>query len=124
MKNEQPTILVVDDQAGIRRLLTEILTEQGYIVDTAANGREGLERTEAVNPNVILMDMKMPGMDGLETLRELNRRGRKEKVIMMTAYGELDMVEQAKSLGARAYLIKPFDINVLCQMIVETMEAE
>lgn len=117
MPNSKSTILVVDDQPGIRRLLLEVLTEEGYDVHTAANGYEGMQKAKEVNPTLILMDMKMPGMDGIETLRELKQLNQAEKVIMMTAYGELGLVNIAKELGAYAYVTKPFDIIELCTMI-------
>lgn len=110
-------VLVVDDQPGIRRLLMEVLTEEGYIVYTAANGYEGMQKAKDLNPALILMDMKMPGMDGIETLRELKHINQADKVIMMTAYGELGLVNIAKELGAYAYVTKPFDIIELCVMI-------
>ncbi|SMD04263.1 response regulator [Sporomusa malonica] len=71
MGKSQATILVIDDQPGIRRLLTEVLQDEGYSVMTAANGYEGIQVATDTKPNVILMDMKMPGMDGIETLKEL-----------------------------------------------------
>ncbi|EGO64575.1 response regulator [Acetonema longum] len=117
MPNTQPTILVIDDQPGIRRLLTEVLAENGYTVANASNGYEGLQKARELKPALILMDMKMPGMDGIETLRELKRLGQGGKVIMMTAYGELDLVNEAKEIGAAAYITKPFDIIELCQLI-------
>ncbi len=112
-------VLVIDDQPGIRRLLTEVLADDGHEVVTAENGYEGIQLAEKLKPAVILMDMKMPGMDGIETLRELKRMGQHDKVIMMTAYGELEMVNQAQQLGAYAYIIKPFDIVNLCRMVNE-----
>jgi two-component system response regulator (stage 0 sporulation protein F) len=111
------TILIVDDQPGIRRLLMEVLTEEGYAVITASNGYEGLQKAKEIEPALILMDMKMPGMDGIETLRELRKVGQAGNVIMMTAYGELELVNQARELGAYAYITKPFDIIALCSMV-------
>lgn len=119
MSKAKPIVLVIDDQPGIRRLLLEVLTEAGYEVMTAANGYEGLQRTKEQKPSLILMDMKMPGMDGLETLKEINKLGQSNKVIMMTAYGELDMVKEAQEIGAFAYITKPFDINELCELIAK-----
>ncbi|WP_093793883.1 response regulator [Sporomusa acidovorans] len=123
MSNSQATILVIDDQPGIRRLLTEVLQDEGYHVITAANGYEGIQAALTVNPNVILMDMKMPGMDGIEALKELKRQGQGDQVIMMTAYGELDMVNEAKEAGMRDYITKPFDIISLCQIIQNNIGA-
>jgi two-component system response regulator (stage 0 sporulation protein F) len=110
-------ILVIDDQPGIRRLLIEVLSEEGYSVLEAANGYEGFQQAKEQHPDLILMDMKMPGMDGIETLKELKKAGIGDKVIMMTAYGELDLVTEAKEIGAADYITKPFDIIALCQMI-------
>lgn len=121
MSTLQGVVLVVDDQPGIRRLLTEVLSENGYSAEAAANGYEGLQKAKELNPMLVLMDMKMPGMDGIDTLRELRRIGSRAKVIMMTAYGELDMISEAKELGAIAYVTKPFDIVSLCQLIHENV---
>jgi two-component system response regulator (stage 0 sporulation protein F) len=117
MAAKRPVVLVIDDQPGIRRLLAEVLQEEGYAVLEAANGYDGLQKARDSRPGLILMDMKMPGMDGIETLRELKRLGIGEKVIMMTAYGELDLVNEAKEIGATDYITKPFDIVALCDMI-------
>lgn len=117
MAANKTTVLVIDDQPGIRRLLTEVLTEDGYNVVTAINGIDGVNKAKEVRPSLILMDMKMPGMDGIETLREIKRLGQGDRVIMMTAYGELDLVNQAREMGAYGYITKPFDIIALCGMI-------
>lgn len=117
MANANSKVLVIDDQPGIRRLLVEVLAEEGYTVLTAANGYEGVQQVKDTNPDLVLMDMKMPGMDGIETLRELKRIGKADRVIMMTAYGELELVNQAQQLGAYTYITKPFDIINLCQMV-------
>ena len=121
MPTLQEIVLVVDDQPGIRRLLTEVLSEIGYSAEAAANGYEGLQKAKELNPVLVLMDMKMPGMDGIDTLREFKRLGLRAKVIMMTAYGELDMISEAEELGAIAYITKPFDIVSLCKIIQESV---
>lgn len=117
-------ILVIDDQPGIRRLLAEVLQEDGYDVAVAANGQEALQKVKEITPSLILMDMKMPGMDGLETFRELKKIGKAERVVMMTAYGELELVKEALSLGAYKYITKPFDINVIKTTIKEAIRFE
>lgn len=116
------TVLVIDDQPGIRRLLTEVLNDEGFAVLTAENGYEGVRLAQEMHPTVILMDMKMPGMDGIETLKELKALGQQQRVLMMTAYGELETVNQAKELGAPNYITKPFDIVELCTMIYKHIE--
>nr|WP_309864969.1 response regulator [Desmospora profundinema] len=106
-------LLIVDDQYGIRVLLKEVFTREGLEVFQAANGKVALEIIHVEHPDLILLDMKMPGMDGLELLRHLKKEAVNPKVIMMTAYGELDMVEEATKLGALAHFTKPFDIEEL-----------
>ncbi len=124
MAAKRPVVLVIDDQPGIRRLLMEVLQEDGYAVLEASNGYDGLQKARDNRPALILMDMKMPGMDGIETLRELRRLGIGERVIMMTAYGELDLVTEAKEIGAADYITKPFDIMALCEMINRNLAAD
>ena len=121
MAEGQQIVLVVDDQPGIRRLLSEVLTDNGYSVATATNGYDGIKKAEELSPGVILIDMKMPGMDGIEALRELKTLGMSNRAIVMTAYGELDLVNEAKNIGAYAYITKPFDIVALCNMVQEIM---
>jgi two-component system, response regulator, stage 0 sporulation protein F len=123
METNKAMVLVIDDQPGIRRLLEEVLTQNGCLVATATNGYEGVEKARLLNPAVILMDMKMPGMDGIETLRELKLHGHGDKVIIMTAYGELDMVNEAREIGAFAFITKPFDILALCQLVNDNLPA-
>ncbi|MGA9173558.1 MAG: response regulator [Thermoactinomyces sp.] len=106
-------VLVVDDQYGIRLLLKEVFAKDDLQIFQAANGRQALEIIQSEKPDLILLDMKMPGMDGLELLRRLRQFGNKAKVIMMTAYGELDMVAEASRLGAVTHFTKPFDIEEL-----------
>lgn len=110
-------ILVVDDQFGIRVLLKELLEQDGYSIYQAANGPGALQIVQDERPDLILLDMKIPGMDGLEILRHIRDIDPAVKVIMMTAYGELDLVREADELGVVAHFTKPFDIEVIRQVI-------
>lgn len=104
-------ILIVDDQLGIRMLLTELLHREGFVTDQASNGREALALMKEYAYDLILLDMKIPGMNGIEILRSIRRNSPGINVMMMTAYGELDMVEEAKNLGVLHYFAKPFDVE-------------
>lgn len=106
-------ILVVDDQFGIRILLKELLEQDGYLIYQAANGPSALQVVQEHHPDLIILDMKIPGMDGLEILRQIREMDREVKVIMMTAYGELDLLREADQLGVVAHFTKPFDIEAL-----------
>lgn len=106
-------ILVVDDQFGIRILLQEVMQREGYAVFLAGNGPAALEIVQNENPDLMLLDMKIPGMDGLEILRTVRKWEYDTKVIMMTAYGELNLIREAMEMGALAHFTKPFDIDEL-----------
>jgi two-component system, response regulator, stage 0 sporulation protein F len=116
-------VLIVDDQFGIRVLLQEVLTKEGYQTSQAHNGIAALEIAEQEQPDLILLDMKIPGMDGLEILRNLRKRGMDTKVLMMTAYGELDLIQEAMDMGALAHFTKPFDIDELRQVVNAQLNA-
>jgi two-component system response regulator (stage 0 sporulation protein F) len=110
-------VLIVDDQFGIRVLLQEVLAQEGYQVFQAPNGPTALDIVKEESPDLILLDMKIPGMDGLEILRNIRKLQVDTKVIMMTAYGELDLIQEAMEMGALAHFTKPFDIDELRQAI-------
>ncbi|BBH23165.1 response regulator [Paenibacillus baekrokdamisoli] len=104
-------VLIVDDQNGIRVLLMEVFSSEGYETFQASNGKLALEIVRQDEPDLVLLDMKIPGMDGLEILKHVKAINKEIKVIMMTAYGELDMIKEATDHGALMHFTKPFDID-------------
>lgn len=106
-------LLIVDDQAGIRLLLQEVFGEEGFETFLAPNGETALDIVANEQIDMILLDMKIPGMDGLEILRRIKAMDKQIKVIMMTAYSELEVINEMKNLGAMMYFKKPFDIDEL-----------
>ncbi|WLR41695.1 response regulator [Bacillus carboniphilus] len=112
-------ILIVDDQYGIRILLNEVFHKEGYQTFQAASGYEALEIVEKHSPDLVLLDMKIPGMDGIEILKRLKVINNDILVIIMTAYGELDMIQEAKDLGAITHFAKPFDIDEIRNSVKE-----
>ncbi|CAM3777706.1 MULTISPECIES: response regulator [Paenibacillus] len=110
-------VLIVDDQNGIRILLVEVFSSEGYETFQAANGKAALEIVKLHAPDLVLLDMKIPGMDGLEILKHIKQMNPDIKVIMMTAYGELDMIKEATDLGALMHFTKPFDIDEMRQAV-------
>jgi DNA-binding response OmpR family regulator len=110
------TILVVDDKATVRQLLTDYLTKQGYRVVTVTNGREALYTARHELPDAVLLDIMMPEMDGFEFLREY-RRERRVPVIVITAREEEADAVLGLELGADDYVIKPFRMRELAARI-------
>jgi two-component system response regulator (stage 0 sporulation protein F) len=110
-------ILIVDDQFGIRILLNEVFQKEGYNTFQAANGFQALEIVDKHSPDLVLLDMKIPGMDGIEILKRMKAVDQDIQVIIMTAYGELDMIQEAKELGAITHFAKPFDIDEIREAV-------
>lgn len=103
-------ILIVDDQKGVRRLLEELFKKDGWEVQLAADGKEAIQRADEFLPDIVLMDMKMPNMNGLEASRIILNNISDLDIIMMTAYGEMDVVKEALDAGVKKCITKPFDI--------------
>jgi DNA-binding NtrC family response regulator len=121
MGNEKTRILVVDDEEIVRESLSGWLLEDGYTVATAPDGRAALERLQAEPWSALLVDLKMPGMDGLQVLEEARKRQPDAAVVIMTAYATVDTAVSAMKLGAYDYLVKPFDpeeLSLMMQKIV------
>jgi two-component system, response regulator, stage 0 sporulation protein F len=114
-------ILVVDDQFGVRRLLFETFQEDKHEVAMAEDGAEALQLLIDFKPDLILMDMKMPRMNGMETLEQIRALDCQVGVIMMTAYGDSQNMEQAKDLGILFYMAKPFDLFELRARVREIL---
>ncbi|MFT4415360.1 response regulator [Fredinandcohnia humi] len=110
-------ILIVDDQYGIRILLNEVFQKEGYKTFQAANGVQAIDIVQKHSPDLVLLDMKIPGMDGIEILKRLKKIDPGIRVIIMTAYGELDMIQEAKDLGAITHFAKPFDIDEIREAV-------
>jgi two-component system response regulator (stage 0 sporulation protein F) len=106
-------LLIVDDQNGIRMLLSEVFSSEGYQTFQAYNGNSAIEIVKQDVADLVLLDMKIPGMDGVEILKRIKKINPDIKVIMMTAYGELDMLREAVESGALMHFTKPFDIDAL-----------
>ncbi|MEA1962307.1 MAG: response regulator [Bacillota bacterium] len=115
-------ILIVDDQKGVRRLLEELFKREGWDVRTATDGKEAIDRVDEAIPDIILMDVKMPKMNGLEASQIILERFGNIPIIMMTAYGEIDVVKKAMDAGVKKCITKPFDIMVLRDMVSNLMQ--
>src|SRR5437867_12880548 len=100
-------VLVVDDESSIRSSLRMILQHAGYQVLEAASGQEGLDRIASDDPDVVILDIKMPGMDGLEVLEKLHQQSHGVPVIVVSGHGDIDTAVRATKLGAFNFMEKP-----------------
>src|SRR5262249_55691466 len=106
-------VLIVEDEEHERTGLAEIIAAWGYRTETARDGAEGFEKASAWAPSIIVTDMKMPGMGGMELLERLAGDARSVAVIVVTAQGTIDSAVQAMRMGAYDYITKPIDTNRL-----------
>jgi len=115
-------ILIVDDEAAARTSLTELLRGEGYTVEAAADGFKALARVEELEPDLVLTDLNMPGIDGVELLRKLKESSPELPVVLMTAYGGVETAVSAMHEGAADYLTKPLNIDELSIILARTLE--
>ncbi|RIJ69483.1 MULTISPECIES: response regulator [unclassified Rummeliibacillus] len=103
-------LLIVDDQQGIRLLLNEVFKREGHEPLLASNGLEAIQILENGAVDAVLLDMKIPGMNGLEILNYIKNLHKQLPVVMMTGNGDASLISKAKELGAQHFFMKPFDI--------------
>ena len=115
-------VLVVDDEANARSALAELLREEGYTVETAADGFKALPKLDDFAPDCIVTDLKMPGLDGLGLMRKALEQDPERAVIMMTAFGAVDTAVAAMRAGATDYLTKPINFDELLLVVERAIE--
>jgi two-component system nitrogen regulation response regulator GlnG len=116
-------VLLIDDEADVQYSFHRIFDQPDIELTTANSGEEGLKIIPRIKPDLVIMDVRMGGMNGLETLRRLRQIDAKQMVIMMTAYGTTQTAIEAMKLGAYDYLLKPFDVPRLKQIILNALKA-
>ena len=119
---QEGNILVVDDEKGQRDILKAILVKQGYEISTSSNGMEALRLFKETPFDVVLTDLKMPGLDGIELLRNILKEKSPVSVVLMTAHGTINSAVEAMKLGAFDYLVKPFEMDELLVVVKKALE--
>ncbi len=117
------TILIIDDDDQLRISFERLLKEEGYHIRTAASGEAGIRLLRESIPDLIILDVRLPGMNGLETFRQIHQIEQKLPVIIMTAFGTTETAIEATKMGAFDYVIKPFDIPQMLATIRQALEA-
>jgi DNA-binding NtrC family response regulator len=119
---DKSRVLVVDDEANARTALAELLRDEGYAVETAGDGFKALGKVAEFDPDIVLTDLKMPGMDGLELLRKLRAESEERVVVVMTAFGAIESAVAAMKEGAADYLAKPINVTELGLVLKRELE--
>jgi two-component system, chemotaxis family, chemotaxis protein CheY len=115
-------ILVVDDAAFMRMMIKDILTKNGFeVVAEAADGQQALERYKELQPDLVTMDITMPEMDGITSLKEIKKINPNAKVIMCSAMGQQAMVIDAIQAGAKDFIVKPFQADRVIEAISKAL---
>ncbi len=120
----KPVLLVVDDEPDMGEMLTRLLYHEGYLTDIVYSGKEAVEKVQAGNVDFVLLDIMMPGMNGIETLRQIKAIRPETPVVMMTAYATLKTAQEAMNLGAYDYITKPFNLDCILDIIKQGLEEQ
>jgi len=115
-------LMIVDDEVEICDFVKNFFKERNFEVFTAYNGKEALDIIEAQNPDIVLLDIRMPVMDGMQMLKELHRRSKNSKVIMVTAAENPEKEAEARNYGAIEYIAKPLSLERLERSVFEVAE--
>ena len=115
-------ILVVDDEENIRGSLAEILLDEGYEVCLAGNGEEALRVARAELPDLVLLDIWIPVLDGIQTLEILKMMDSKTEVVMMSGHGAIDTAVKATKLGAYDFIEKPFSLDTILRTVSDALK--
>lgn len=113
------TILIIDDEKGVGDILKKILGKEGYDVHAVTRGQDGVKLVREKDVHLVILDIKMPEMDGIEVLQKIHEIKKDVVVIMLTAYGTLTTAREAMKLGAYDYITKPFDNDFVKAMVKE-----
>jgi two-component system response regulator PilR (NtrC family) len=117
-----PSVLVVDDEGDLRMAIRDVLSMQGCWVDTAASAAEALRYVLSRNYQIVVSDIRLPEMDGLELARLLSRRVHSPRIILMTAFGSPEIVKEAYAAGASHYMPKPISLATLSRLVKQLAE--
>jgi len=122
LKSDQKNILVVDDDTGVRTVFSSILRKEGYRVTAVKNGYEAIKVIDEESFDLALVDLRMPGLDGIQVLERIRSRRPQTRVIIYSAYGLVEDAVEAMRKGATDYLNKPFSPNELELSLKKTLE--
>ncbi|MDI6889694.1 MAG: response regulator [Thermodesulfovibrionales bacterium] len=122
-RNIRKKILVVDDEWYTRWFLSKVLTEEGFDVRTTGTGREALQMAPEYMPDLVILDLRLPDMHGIEVLRTMRKMNFESRIIILTAFGTPEVETEAKRLGVDAFISKPYILDNLIEHCKKSLEA-
>jgi DNA-binding NtrC family response regulator len=122
MATNRPSILIVDDEKNIRLTLSHTLEDMGFATATAVNGEDALKQVLAHDFSLVLLDLRMPGIDGMAVLREIAQQRPHTRVVMVTAHGTIENAVEALKLGAVDYIQKPFSPQEIRDLVTRVLD--
>lgn len=120
----KPVILIVDDEPDMGEMLTKLLYSEGYLTDIAFSGKDAVKKVRTGNVDFVMLDIMMPGMNGIETLQQIKDFQPEIPVVMITAYATLKTAQEAMKLGAYDYITKPFNFDCIMDIIKQGLEEQ
>jgi DNA-binding NtrC family response regulator len=121
---ENARILIIDDDENIRKVLTTILEEEGYVIESVDTGKKAIERTKRNAYNLALIDIRLPDIEGIELLTKMKDTTPKMRKIIITGYPTIHNAVEAVNRGADAYILKPFDMEKVLKTIEDQLEKQ
>lgn len=118
------TILVVDDAAFMRMMIRDILSKEGYRIEEAVNGRDAVEKYDQVKPDLVTLDITMPEMNGIDTLKVIRGKSPNARVLMVSAMGQQQMIMEALEAGAMDFLVKPFQPTKVLETVKKCLSSD
>ncbi len=115
------TILICDDEGDSREVLKNILSRRGYTVYTAGDGKESLEKTRELSPDVLLLDIRMPKIDGVEVIKKIRTFDKKVKIVFVTAFHSPELSQEVSKYDISDYIVKPASLEKILESIKEAI---
>ena len=124
-QERQRKVLIIDDEPGVCKILSKSLTEAGYDTSQAGDGSSGVKMIEEINPDLVLLDLKLPGgIDGIEVLRRIKEQDPERLVIIITAYASPKAELEGMRYGAYGEITKPFDLNNVVKIVRDALKTK
>ena len=117
------TILVVDDAAFMRMMIRDILSKEGYRIEEAVNGRDAVDKYGTVAPDLVTLDITMPVMNGIDTLKAIRAMNPEARVLMVSAMGQQQMILEALESGAMDFVVKPFQPTKVLETVKKCLQS-